>query len=108
MINVEFNEIYTSMSLSGHMYRNSAYETDNSCGNCDGARCDGCHKIYSLYNRVTDREIPLYVDDKQIYTLRELTDKDDYHYGYYQLDFKYENIEESDEKKLKSLMENYL
>lgn len=31
--------------LSGHMYRNSPYETDDSCGNCDGARCDYCKKI---------------------------------------------------------------
>ena len=27
---------------TGHMYRNSPYETDDSCGNCDGARCDTC------------------------------------------------------------------
>lgn len=31
--------------LSGHMYRNSPYETDDSCGNCDGARCDFCESV---------------------------------------------------------------
>lgn len=28
-----------------HMYRNSPYETDSDCGNCDGAACDYCNKI---------------------------------------------------------------
>ena len=35
-------------SLSGHMYRYSPFETDDSCGNCDGARCDSCREIYVL------------------------------------------------------------
>lgn len=30
---------------SGHLYRNSPYESDDSCGNCDGARCDYCKEI---------------------------------------------------------------
>lgn len=30
---------------TGHLYRNSPYESDDSCGNCDGARCDTCQKI---------------------------------------------------------------
>ncbi len=34
-----------SKHMSGHMYRNSPFETDNSCGNCDGARCELCHEI---------------------------------------------------------------
>ena len=32
--------------LSHHMYKNSPFETCDSCGNCDGARCDGCKMIY--------------------------------------------------------------
>ena len=32
-------------SLSGHLYRGSAIETDTSCGNCDGARCDYCKVV---------------------------------------------------------------
>ena len=31
--------------MSHHMYRNSPFETDDKCGNCDGARCDGCEAI---------------------------------------------------------------
>lgn len=30
---------------TGHLYRNSPYESDDSCGNCDGARCDTCKEI---------------------------------------------------------------
>ena len=30
---------------TGHLYRNSPYESDDSCGNCDGARCDICKEI---------------------------------------------------------------
>lgn len=33
------NDFAVQMFLSGHMYRNSPYESDNSCGNCNGARC---------------------------------------------------------------------
>lgn len=35
----------SSFHYSGHMYRGSPYETSNSCGNCDGARCEVCRKI---------------------------------------------------------------
>ena len=34
-----------SFYYSGHCHRGSAIETDDSCGNCDGARCDTCRKI---------------------------------------------------------------
>lgn len=34
-----------SFEFSHHMYRNSPFETCNSCGNCDGASCDICHKV---------------------------------------------------------------
>ena len=37
----------TSYYMSGHMYRGTsmeAFETIDSCGNCDGARCDYCEK----------------------------------------------------------------
>lgn len=29
---------------SHHIFRNSPIETDSDCGNCDGARCEGCVK----------------------------------------------------------------
>lgn len=28
--------------LTGHMYYHSPYETDDDCGNCDGAHCEYC------------------------------------------------------------------
>lgn len=47
-----YNEGYTykdiSMSLSGHLCRGSVMETDNSCGNCDGGRCDSCREVYTV------------------------------------------------------------
>jgi hypothetical protein len=42
--------------LSGHMYLGAAHETDNSCGNCDGARCDTCVDLYSV---VLERQYPV-------------------------------------------------
>ena len=36
------------MSLSGHLYRGAPHETDNSCGNCDGARCETCVEIHEV------------------------------------------------------------
>ena len=33
------------VQYTGHMYRNSPYESDDSCSNCNGARCDICKKI---------------------------------------------------------------
>ena len=38
-------EGYGGYTLSGHIYRNSPFETADSCGNCDGANCDICKKI---------------------------------------------------------------
>jgi hypothetical protein len=34
--------------LSGHMYRGSAIETDSSCGNCDGGKCEGCVPVWEV------------------------------------------------------------
>ena len=34
-----------SFYYSGHCHRGSAIETDDSCGNCDGANCDTCRKV---------------------------------------------------------------
>ncbi len=44
---VEEQYVYKELEqyLSGHLYRRSEYESDNSCGNCDGARCDSCELI---------------------------------------------------------------
>ena len=32
--------------LTGHLYRNSPIETSSDCGNCDGANCDICERIW--------------------------------------------------------------
>ena len=34
--------------LSGHLYRGSDIETDTTCGNCDGARCDSCEVVTTV------------------------------------------------------------
>lgn len=36
---------YGGYALSGHIYKNSPFETSNSCSNCDGANCHICKKI---------------------------------------------------------------
>ena len=100
MIKIEFNEIGSSMELSGHMYKGSAYETANSCGNCDGARCENCEKVYNLYNKVTYEDIPINIDDENTYILKQLVDTRDLHYGYYMIEFSYSSILFSEDKKL--------
>lgn len=45
-------DLYLTKCYSGHMYFNSPYETDNSCGNCDDAKCERCHERY----RVTEHD----------------------------------------------------
>lgn len=37
-------------SLTGHMYRGSAIETDSSCGNCDGGKCESCVVVWTVGN----------------------------------------------------------
>ena len=35
-------------SLTGHVNRGSAFSTDSSCGNCDGARCEWCSERFEV------------------------------------------------------------
>jgi hypothetical protein len=55
-------EVWWTSQLTGHMYFGAAHETDNSCGNCDGARCEDingdpwCRRIYHLDLRQVYRE----------------------------------------------------
>lgn len=35
----------SSFYYSRHLYRHSSIETDNDCGNCDGANCEHCELI---------------------------------------------------------------
>ena len=56
MINIDLapymrNSKYWSLShgtfhYSHHLHRRSPFETDDSCGNCDGAGCNFCRKVY--------------------------------------------------------------
>lgn len=41
-------DLYISKLLTGHIYFNSPYEGCDSCGTCDGGRCDGCHERYAV------------------------------------------------------------
>ena len=36
------------MSKTGHLWYGSAMETDDSCGNCDGANCDSCRDLFTV------------------------------------------------------------
>ena len=53
-----------SFYYSGHCHRGSAIETDDSCGNCDGARCESCKKViiephysFSCYSEVIHTDL---------------------------------------------------
>lgn len=39
---------YIETYLSGHIYAHSDMETADSCGNCDGGKCDGCHMVWEV------------------------------------------------------------
>ena len=55
-----YDELVLESYMSGHLYRGSLFETDDSCGNCDGARCDSCKEVYVL----TEYNKPILVEDK--------------------------------------------
>ena len=40
-----WDEIKGRFHYTGHSHFNSPFETDDSCGNCDGAKCHICKKI---------------------------------------------------------------
>lgn len=52
----------SSFEYSNHMYRNSPYESANSCGNCNGSGCDTCYKI------VTPSHLEFSVPSDTLYT----------------------------------------
>ena len=50
---IEWNgELWTRKHVeyyySNHIYAHSAFETANSCGNCDGGECDGCTEVWEV------------------------------------------------------------
>lgn len=40
------DNIYLYSELTGHIYYRSPIESCDSCGTCDGARCDFCKRVY--------------------------------------------------------------
>ena len=45
-------------ALTGHMYYMSPYETFDSCGNCDGAKCEYCKTMYMVEDFTGQNIIP--------------------------------------------------
>jgi len=50
------DRFYVHVELTGHQYYGSPYESCDSCGTCDGARCDGCKVVWILEERVGDSD----------------------------------------------------
>lgn len=49
--------IYDYSELSGHTHYGSPHETASSCGNCDGAKCDNCQRVYIVKHLDTGKII---------------------------------------------------
>lgn len=47
---LNLDNAYLTTDLTGHTYYRSPYESCDSCGTCDGARCDNCRKKYTVGN----------------------------------------------------------
>ena len=41
-------DLYIGRLLTGHIYFRSPYESCDSCGTCDGGRCDSCHEMWEV------------------------------------------------------------
>ena len=69
-----------TVEYSGHMYFGSPFESADSCGTCNGAKCDYCHKIvtpscwsfstYSdtLYKWVLEEGVPEDIAKELVYS----------------------------------------
>lgn len=55
----EFPMVVVENFLSEHLYRCSPYESADTCGNCNGAKCDTCHTYY----KVTEYSEPVTTDE---------------------------------------------
>lgn len=58
-------KLWCTIHYSGHMHSGSPYETDDSCGNCDGARCETCRKVYQIEDFDTGELIYIGRDKKR-------------------------------------------
>lgn len=48
------DNVYLMTELTGHIYYRSPYESCDSCGTCNGARCDNCREKYTVTNFASD------------------------------------------------------
>lgn len=65
---------------SHHMYRNSPFETCNTCGNCNGANCEVCHLVTTpaclefsigsdtLYQWLLEKNVPEDIASEIVYS----------------------------------------
>lgn len=51
---IEMEDAYLSEELTGHMYYRSPFESCDSCGTCDGARCQICRRKYIVRSSKSD------------------------------------------------------
>ena len=51
---LKLDNVYLTTELTGHTYYRSPYESCDSCGTCDGARCDTCREKYTVTNFASD------------------------------------------------------
>lgn len=51
---IEMEDAYLSEELTGHIYYRSPFESCDSCGTCDGARCQTCRKKYIVRSSKSD------------------------------------------------------
>ena len=72
---------------TGHLYRGASYETDDSCGNCDGARCDSCKKVttYEVCHTIIDENNDLVTET--IYSSNSEEDAKKFHENLYKIEF---------------------
>lgn len=53
---IESDGIYMRSELTGHMYYKSPYESCDSCGTCDGIKCDTCRTKYIVEDLYKNKE----------------------------------------------------
>lgn len=51
---LKLDNVYLITEFTGHTYYRSPYESCDSCGTCDGARCDTCREKYTVTNFTSD------------------------------------------------------
>lgn len=73
---IEDDGIYIHMEHTGHQYYRSPYESCDSCGTCDGARCDVCRTRYIVSDLYLDKEYYNGFDKEEAERIRDEMKKD--------------------------------